>query len=209
MASSVSRGTMKKDGSNKSERPGAGVASSRPSSGSSASSKTSTSKSNSHKPKGPSKEELKKANEELYKEVEKLNGENQILKSTVTAIIDKLIENSKVKGIDIPEEIYTANVCEIPSNSLVDLTEQLTAEEPKSHTVEGRIEELETRITHLNMELAKLLRTRINLENGLDELIESPNLDTAKLKAKELITEISKYNFSLHCSRLNCCVHCC
>ena len=196
MASSINKITMKRDIGNKSEHPGTGVPSSRPSSGSSSvSSKTSTSKSNSHKPKGPSKEELKKANEDLYKDVEKLNGENQILKSTITSLIDKLIENSKVKGVDIPEELYTADVCEIPSNTLVDLTEQLTAEEPKSHTVEGRIEELETRITHLNMELAKLLRTRLNVENGLDDLLESSNFETAKLKAKELIVEISKYGF--------------
>lgn len=189
MASVLSRGAMKKDAT-KSEKGGSGVPSSRPSSGSSVSSKTSTSKSSSQKVKGPSKEELKKANEELFREVEMLNGENQVLKATISAVIEKLIENAKIKGVDVPEEIDNPNVCEIPTESIVYLTEEMTAEEPKSHTMEGRIEELETRITHLNMELAKLLRTRINLENGLDDLIESPDLEYAKCKAKELKMEI-------------------
>lgn len=178
---------MKKDVSNKSERP---------SSGSSVSSKTSTSKSSSHKhekhdkPKGPSKEELKKVNADLYREIEVLTAENQVLKATVSAVIDKLIENAKIKGVDITNEIYNPNVSEIPTDSIVDLTEKTTKEQPRSHTMEGRVEELETRITHLNMELAKLLRTKINIENGLDEVIEMDDLNTAKVKAKELKMEI-------------------
>ena len=191
MASIHSRSSMKKDASNKLERP---------SSGSSVSSKTSTSKSSSHKhekhdkPKGPTKEELKKVNAELYREIEVLTAENQVLKATVSAVIDKLIENAKIKGVDIAKEIYNPNVSEIPTESIVDLTEKTTAEQPRSHTMEGRVEELETRITHLNMELAKLLRTRINIENGLDELIEKDDLSAAKVKAKELKMEISEYH---------------
>lgn len=209
MASVSNKSSMKKETGSKSERPGQGASPSRPSSASSVSSKTSTSKSSSQKhekhdrPKGPSKEELKKLNVELSKELETLTAENQVLKATVSAVIDKLIENAKIKGVDVPDEIYNPNVSEIPTESIVDLTEQVTAEPLKSNTMEGRVEELETRITHLNMELAKLLRTRINVENGLDDVIETDNLETAIVKARELKMEISKYKF--HVMDISCC----
>ncbi|XP_060570587.1 uncharacterized protein LOC132728898 [Ruditapes philippinarum] len=184
-----SRRTMKKENNNSDK-----TSSSRPSSAGSVSSKTSSShKSKEHKQKdkGPSKEELIKANAELCREVESLNEENQLLKSTITSVIDKLIENAKIKGIKIPREIENPDVTEIPSECLVALTEKMTAESHKSNTMEYRVEELETRITHLNTELAKLLRTRVNVENGLDEILnDCDNVDEIKVKARELIRDI-------------------
>ena len=185
------RRIMKKD--NNSDK----ASSSRPSSAGSVSSKTSSSqKSKEHrqKDKGPTKEELIKANAELCREVELLNEENQLLKSTVSSVIDKLIENAKIKGIKIPREVENPNVTEISSDTLVALTEKMTAESRKNDTMEYRVEELETRITHLNTELAKLLRTRVNVENGLDEILnDCDNVDEIKVKANDLIREISKY----------------
>ncbi|XP_053399450.1 uncharacterized protein LOC128557027 [Mercenaria mercenaria] len=184
------RRNMKKDNNNLSDK----MSSSRPSSAGSVSSKASSSqKSKEHKQrnKGPSKEEIIKANTELCREVESLNEENQLLKSTVTAVIDKLIENAKIKGIKVSKVIENPNVTEIPAESLVALTEKMTAESRKSDTMEYRVEELETRITHLNTELAKLLRTRVNVENGLDEILnDCDNVDEIKVKTKELIREI-------------------
>lgn len=180
---------MKKDNNNHSDK----TSLSRPSSASSVSSKASSQKNKEHKQKekGPSKDELIQANSELCREVESLNEENQLLKSTVTAVIDKLIENAKIKGIKIPKEIENPDVTEIPAESLVMLTEKMTAESHKSNTMEYRVEELETRITHLNTELAKLLRTRVNVENGLDEILnDCDNIDDIKIKAKDLIRDI-------------------
>lgn len=188
------RRNMKKDNNNHSEK----TSSSRPSSAGSVSSKASSQKNKEHrqKDKGPSKDELLQANSDLCREVEALNEENQLLKNTVTAVIDKLIENAKIKGIKIPRDIENPNVTEIPADSLVSLTEKMTAESHKSNTVEYRVEELETRITHLNTELAKLLRTRVNVENGLDEMLnDCDNVEDIKVKAKELIREISMYHF--------------
>ncbi|KAL3873443.1 hypothetical protein ACJMK2_036559 [Sinanodonta woodiana] len=163
--------------------------SSRPSSASSFSSRASATKNSSNKHHGPKKEELLKNIADLQQSVENLSEENQELKATVQALIDKFIENGKIKGVRIPKEIINPDVSEIPRDSLVNLAEMLTAESHKSNTMEGRVEELETRITHLNMELAKLLHTRLALENGLEELCECSTLNGARAKAKQLIYE--------------------
>ena len=165
---------------------------SRPSSASSlASSKASSS--HSKKEKGPTKDELIKANTELSQEVETLGEQNQHLKGLITSVIDKLTENAKIKGVKVPSVIMNPNVVEIQAESLVTLTEQVTAESHKSNSLEFRVEELETRITHLNMELAKLLQTRMTIENGLDEIVNNTeNIEDIKTKANELNREISK-----------------
>lgn len=143
------------------------------------------------KDKGPSKAELEKANSELCREVEELNKENQTLKGTLTAVIDKLIENAKIKGVAVPAEVETPLVTDIPVECLTTFTDKLTAESHKSNTMEYRVEELETRITHLNMELAKLLRSRLDLENGLDEIVcDCGSVDEVKVKAKGLLRDI-------------------
>ncbi|WAR19253.1 hypothetical protein MAR_001091 [Mya arenaria] len=179
---------MKKDSNH--SNSGEKVAS-RPSSASSVSSKSSSQKREKHKEKGPTRDELIDANTELSAEVEALNTENQLLKSTITAFIDKLIENAKIKGVRVPHSLDNPNVAEIPADTLVTLTEKLTAESRKSDTVEFRVEELETRITHLNTELAKLLRTRVNVENGLDELLKDcKSADEMKKKAQDLMRDV-------------------
>ena len=58
--------------------------------------------------------------------------------------------------------------------------------------METRVEELETRITHLNMELSKMLELRINLENGLEDIQNCDNLFDAQNRARFLLYEASK-----------------
>lgn len=191
------RRAMKKDSnhSNNTEK-----VMSRPSSGSSASSRSSSQKSKDKVKEGPSREEISRANEKLSTEIEDLTSENQLLKSIVGAVVDKLVENAKIKGISIPAEIDNPHVTEIPVDSLVAFTEKLTGEAPKSNTMEFRVEELETRITHLNTELAKLLRTRVYVENGLDEIVnDEDNMEKVRLKARDLLREISKFFYVQGC----------
>jgi len=165
----------------------------RPSSGSSSSSKSSQRKEKEKKDTGPTKDELIEANTELSAEVEELSTENQVLKATISSVIDKLIENAKIKGVKIPQVLDQPNVAEIPADVLVNFAEKLTAESRKNDTMEFRVEELETRITHLNFELAKLLRSRVNMENGLDELInDCTSFDEVQKKARDLWRDIRK-----------------
>ena len=146
-----------------------------------------------HKDKGPKKEELIKANAELSLDVEKLSAENQRLKAILSAVIDKFVENSKIKGVVVPPEVDNPDLSEIPVESMVDVTERLTAESHKSSTLEFRMEELETRVTHLNMELAKMVRLRIGLENGLDDMMDSCHtVDAFQAHTRDLLTDISK-----------------
>jgi len=172
---------------------------SRPSSGSSASSRSSSQKGK-VKDKGPSKQEISQVNEELSLEVEQLTAENQLLKSILGIVIDKLVENARIKGVNVPVEVENAHVTEIPLDSLVAFTEHLTAEPPKTNSMEFRVEELETRVTHLNTELAKLLRTRLYVENGLGEILDDQdyNVEKIKLKARDLLRELSKYRINVY-----------
>ncbi|KAL4237322.1 hypothetical protein ACF0H5_002040 [Mactra antiquata] len=183
------RRTMKKDNSNNMDRNGSRASS--PSSVTSSKASQRGKDKNKEKDKGPTREELTEANAELCREVEELNEENQKLKFTVSAVIDKLIENAKIKGVKPPKQVENPDVTSIPLDSLINFTEKVTAESRKSDTMEYRVEELETRITHLNMELAKLLRTRVHVENGLDYLLnDCDSLDEMKSKAQDLIRDM-------------------
>lgn len=171
-----------------------GVQNRKTSSGTAMSSKSSPTKLNKdqkQKELQSSVEDLMKVNAEMTREVEELNKENQVLKLTLTALVEKIAENAKIKSIKIPPEINNANVAKIPMNSLLKLTETLTADTYKSETLEFRVEEMETRITHLNAELAKLIQSRLHIENSLEKIVkDGTNLEDIRAKAVELIREI-------------------
>lgn len=172
---------------------------SRPSSVTSMSSKSSSQKGKDKvKDKGPSKDDIMKANEELSVEIAKLTAENQQLKASFGTVLDRLIENAKMRDVTIPHDVENAHLTDIHLDTLGGFIESLTAEAPQGNSMENRVEELETRITHLNGELAKLLRIRMTVENGLDEILnDCDSVEKVKVKARDLLREISKYDILL------------
>lgn len=141
-------------------------------------------------------EKLLIQNTELQSKVETLTTENKQLKDKLQSVSRRIIEEAKNKGFELSEDEKNMTILDVPSDSLLALIHYLVHGKGKHRqrgTADTRLEELETRITHLNMELAKLLRTRLDLENGLEEIQECETLAEVQSKAKTLLYEARRY----------------
>ncbi|GFN97747.1 hypothetical protein PoB_002425300 [Plakobranchus ocellatus] len=127
--------------------------------------------------------ELKKSNEE-FKE------QNLVLKDSVTYYRDKL--HSVVQHVlDVNVDNYKPEkgIClvDVPEADVKSMITNLTIMPGSSlHSYEVRLEELETRITQLNEELAKLLRLKLKVESGLHEMERMSSLEDLKVQGKRL-----------------------
>lgn len=134
-----------------------------------------------------SNEELKEKNAELQESVTYYRDK---LHAIVQHVIDVNVDEYKpVKGIlfvDIPESDVTTMITNLtitPGSSL--------------RAYEVRLEELETRITQISCELAKLLKLKLKSENGLREMEGLYTAEELKVQAKRLWYDSCKSYFSL------------
>ena len=176
MASKQKKPTMKKDAGEKNSRPGTAN-------------------------RGPTKlsaketaaklEQLTTDNEELESRVENLTKEKRELKKRLDSLATTLVEDAEIKGYEFQKDDTSLSPNELTNDTLLDIINFLAhrRDKKKKGPVENRIEELETRITHLNMELAKMLKVRLKLENGLDDIQNCGSLEEAKSKARFMMFE--------------------
>lgn len=139
-------------------------------------------------------EELTNENEELQKTIQRYKEENSQLRDKVEYLSKKIMEYGKSKGYELSTEEklkLPLNVSVENLNKMLDLITNGDKRKKKG-PVELRVEELETRITHLNMELAKMVQLRLSLENGLEDIEFCEMLVDAKTKARFLLYELSK-----------------
>ncbi|KAK3093478.1 hypothetical protein FSP39_016242 [Pinctada imbricata] len=177
MASKQKKASMKKDVSEKSPRPSTGNRAHPPSS------------KQLLKESAAKIEQLTNENEEMVQKIDSLSRENKDLRKNLDSLATTLLEDAQIKGYGFPRDNISIN--DLAIEDLLDIVNFLAhrRDKKKNGPVENRIEELETRITHLNMELAKMLKTRLRLESGLEDILESHNLDTAKTKARFMLYE--------------------
>jgi SMC interacting uncharacterized protein involved in chromosome segregation len=139
-------------------------------------------------------EELTSENEELQKTIQRYKEENSQLRDKVEYLATKITEYGKSKGYELSDAEklkLPLNVSVENLNKILDLITNGDKRKKKG-PVEVRVEELETRITHLNMELAKMVQLRLTLENGLEDIEFCETLVDAKTKARFLLYELSK-----------------
>lgn len=140
-------------------------------------------------------ESLTNDNEELQGKVVALTEEGKQLRETWLTLATRLVENAKEKGFQLCEEEKDKSLGDVSVDSLIRLINSLTYEQVLQKkksvkgSVESRIEELETRITQMNMNLANLLQSKLTLEHGLEDIQQCSHLDDAKHKARFLLFE--------------------
>ena len=140
-------------------------------------------------------EDLTTQNEDLQKTVQKCKEENSALKEKVEYLSNKIVEYGQSKGYKLPLVENSKSPLDLSKENLNQILDFITNgdKRKKKGPVELRVEELETRITHLNMELAKMVQLRLSLENGLEDIEFCETLVDAKTKARFLLYELSKF----------------
>ncbi|ESO92040.1 hypothetical protein LOTGIDRAFT_233305 [Lottia gigantea] len=132
-------------------------------------------------------EELTKENQRLKVTIDYMQDENTKLKEKLEKIADRLINNvdkseynfKVYKSLsDISVEEFTAMISDITSKK----------EKKGEHYLESRIEEVETRLTQMSGEFAKLIQLKMRLENGLEDIENCYCIETTRQKARSLKT---------------------
>ena len=68
------------------------------------------------------------------------------------------------------------------------------------HGLQVRLEELETRITQLNGELAKLLRLKLKVESGLRDMEQMSSVEDLRVQGKRLWYDCCKCSIDIPCT---------
>ena len=102
-------------------------------------------------------DQILKENADLQNEVKSLNSRNAELVERLKVVSSDIVERSKSKGYKFSETEQNVDNLDLPIGKISQLLEFLQhGKDPRNRaTMETRVEELETRITHLNMELSK------------------------------------------------------
>uniref|UniRef100_A0A2C9LA31 Death domain-containing protein n=1 Tax=Biomphalaria glabrata TaxID=6526 RepID=A0A2C9LA31_BIOGL len=126
----------------------------------------------------------------LKKTTEDLREENATLKASLSTYQEKLQVITQ-QIIDVNFDNYKAPqdiaLVDIPLADILTIITNLTITPGnKLHSYELQIEELETRVTQLNSELAKLIKLKLKLENGLKDMDRMYTVEDLKVQAKRL-----------------------
>ncbi|KAH9518369.1 hypothetical protein Btru_016547 [Bulinus truncatus] len=126
----------------------------------------------------------------LKKTAEDLREENATLKSSLSTYSEKL-KSITQQVIDVNFDNYKPppdiDLIDIPLSDISTIITNLTITPGnKLHSYELQLEELETRVTQLNNELAKLIKLKIKLENGLKDMERMYAVEDLKVQAKRL-----------------------
>ncbi|KAK0058464.1 nuclear distribution protein nudE-like 1 [Biomphalaria pfeifferi] len=126
----------------------------------------------------------------LKKTTEDLREENATLKASLSTYQEKLQVITQ-QIIDVNFDNYKAPqdiaLVDIPLADILTIITNLTiTPSNKLHSYELQIEELETRVTQLNSELAKLIKLKLKLENELKDMDRMYTVEDLKVQAKRL-----------------------
>ncbi|RUS76107.1 hypothetical protein EGW08_016138 [Elysia chlorotica] len=127
--------------------------------------------------------QLKKSNEEL-------KDQNTVLKDSVAYYRDKLhAVVQHVLDVNVDDYKPEKGIClvDVPETDVKSMITNLTVMPGSSlHSYEVRLEELETRITQLSGELAKLVRLKLKVEAGLRDMESMRSVEDLKVQGKRL-----------------------
>ncbi|XP_067681620.1 uncharacterized protein [Haliotis asinina] len=136
-------------------------------------------------------DDLNKESSQLREQVTTLQTENEEMKEKLRILTLRLVEAGKQRGNEMDFDT-NCDILEIPLLELLAVIAELNRNGVKtgSHKLkdfdENRLEELETRVTLLNTELAKLFKLKLKIENGLQSMDRCQDVGELRKKAKYL-----------------------
>lgn len=140
-------------------------------------------------------EQILKENVDFKNEIKTLNAKTSELEERLKNITSDVVEHSKSKGYNFSDIDLSLDLKDFPLGKISELLDFLQhGKDPRNKApLVNRLEELETRVTHLNMELCKMIELRMKMEQGLVDIEHSRNLFDAQNRARFLLYEASKY----------------
>ena len=143
--------------------------------------------------------ELTEQNNLLTEEINSLRNENDTIKLKLETLVGKMFEVLQKKEFGIKE---STNYADIPLDILIQMMGKLiTKKKLQEMSVEARVEELETRVTQMSMEIAKMTKKTMAYENGLQDLLKCERIDDAHDRVYQLQLIAGKLKFhNLMCS---------
>lgn len=128
--------------------------------------------------------ELTEQNAELMKQLDENRENLKMCEDKLSFLTVTLLRNIDPRDFGVRPD---ADPLLVPTKALEQMVSSLSAKKKvREVSVEARIEELETRVTQMNSEMAKMCKKSIAYENGLHDLLSSTNLDEVKDKIYDL-----------------------
>ena len=147
-------------------------------------------KSKKEKPKPPKVQikELTEANELLTQELNTLKNEAEDMRNKLIAVNSKIVTGLDKKSLQKCYGITESTPpLSINTDYLLDMLGKLIVKkEIRDVSVEARMEELECRVTELNMSLAKASQKTVAYELGLEDLTKCKSLEEVRDRVYEM-----------------------
>ena len=150
--------------------------------------------------------ELTEQNSLLTEELNSLRNENDMLKVKIETTVSRMLEVLPRKQFGIKDD---TKYSEIPLDTLNAMMGKLIVKKKLQEvSVEARVEELETRVTQMSMDIAKMTKKTVAYENGLHDLLKTKDIDDVYNRVyqlqliaggfKEVRASAMKYLFTSH-----------
>ena len=119
--------------------------------------------------------EITEQNNLLTEELNSIRNEKDMLKIKIETTIGRMLEVLPRKQFGIKDD---TKYSDIPLDTLSAMMGKLIVKKKLQElSVEARVEELETRVTQMSMDIAKMTKKTIAYENGLQDLLKTKDID--------------------------------
>lgn len=128
--------------------------------------------------------ELTEENTQLKEQLEQLTQQNAFMTGKMIAVTNQIVNSVNKRDFFITDQ---TDLSQLTTDVLLEMINKLVVKKRiQEGSVEARTEELETRVTEMSLDIAKLTKKTFAYETGLDDIINSPNLDSVRDKVYQL-----------------------
>lgn len=127
----------------------------------------------------------------MEEKIEVLKSERELLQEKFNIIVKKVVDQVDSEDFDIEDD---TDLSEIEVEDVIRMISRLSAGQTRSKgTIEGRVEELESRVTHQSQQVATLVLQTMKTESGLGAIMQADNLQETKAQARKLQRELGEW----------------
>ena len=128
--------------------------------------------------------ELTEQNAQLTEELIALKNQHQELSNKLSCTVSKILEGVNKREFMIKD---TTNPIDIPTDTLLTMVGKMIVKKRISDmSVEALVEQLETRVTKMSMDIARMTKKTLAYENGLEDLLTCRSMEDVRDRVYQL-----------------------